>query len=99
MTDAEPTEGRYPDAIRSFTKAARDIARLTRERDEARAERDHLKVQLAAFGEAWAVSQNHLQAVREFAWGLGAFNASRAQILDACEAMPFAPEHGHEVPC
>jgi len=55
------------------------------ERDEARAERD--------------AALNHLQAVREFAHGLGASTASRAQILDACTRMPFAPEHGHEVPC
>lgn len=35
---------------------------------------------------------NHLQAVREFAHGLGASTASRDQILDACTRMPFAPE-------
>lgn len=93
-TEPEPTQGRYVDAIRSLTKMAGDVARLTRERDEARAERDHLKVQLAAHIEGWAESQDHLQAVREFAWGLGASTASRAQILDACTRTPFAPEHG-----
>lgn len=39
-------------------------------------------------------ARNHLQAVREFAHGLGASTASRGQILDACTRMPFAPEHG-----
>lgn len=37
-------------------------------------------------------ARNHLQAVREFAHGLGASTATRAQILDACTRMPFAPE-------
>ncbi len=94
MSDTETTEGRYPDAIRSLVKSAKDIARLERERDEALAERDHLKVQLAAHVEGWAEALNHLQAVREFAHGLGASTATRAQILDACTRTPFAPEHG-----
>lgn len=82
-TDAAPPEstpGRYPDAVSSFVKAVRDIARLERERDEARAERD--------------AALSHLQAVREFAHGLGAFTATRNEILDACTRAPFAPEHG-----
>lgn len=37
MSD-EHSEGRYPDAIGSLVGASRDVARLTRERDEARAQ-------------------------------------------------------------
>ncbi len=94
MTDTETTEGRYPDAIRSLTKAVRDIVRLERERDEARAQRDHLKVQLTVHVEGWAEACDHLQAVREFAWGLGASTASRDQILRALDSTPFAPVDG-----
>lgn len=51
MSD-ETTEGRYPDAIGSLVGASREIARLTRERDEARA----ATVRALALADFWDAS-------------------------------------------
>lgn len=42
VTDTD--EGRYPDAVGSLVAASKDVARLTRERDEARAQVDRVRM-------------------------------------------------------